>query len=70
MGIFIEIRINPKTCQVASGCNLCERLCPVSAFRVQNGQVMTLFDNEDECILCDLCVNQCPGQAIRVIKQY
>lgn len=70
MGTFIEVRINPKTCQVASGCDLCVRLCPVAAFRAENGRITLIYDNEDECTLCDLCVSQCPGKAIRVIKLY
>jgi NAD-dependent dihydropyrimidine dehydrogenase PreA subunit len=70
MGMFIELRIDPVACQVASGCDLCARLCPVEAFRVEGGWVTPVYDNEDECTLCNLCVEQCPGRAIEVIKLY
>ena len=70
MGMFIELRIDPITCQAASGCALCARLCPVEAFQVEGGQVTPVYDNEDECTLCSLCVDQCPGHAIAVIKLY
>jgi NAD-dependent dihydropyrimidine dehydrogenase PreA subunit len=70
VGIFIQLRIDPDICQVADGCDLCVRLCPVAAFRIKDAQVEPIFDNEDECTLCDLCVSQCPGSAIEIIKQY
>ena len=70
MGTFIQIRIDPQTCQAAAGCDLCVRLCPVGAFRAENGRVTLVYDNEDECTLCDLCVEQCPAQAIEVVKLY
>ncbi len=70
MGMFIELRIDHTTCQVASGCDLCARLCPVEAFRVEGGQVTLIYDNEDECTLCNLCVDQCPEDAIEVVKLY
>jgi NAD-dependent dihydropyrimidine dehydrogenase PreA subunit len=68
--MFIELRIDHTTCQVASGCDLCARLCPVEAFRVEGGQVALIYDNEDECTLCNLCVDQCPENAIEVVKLY
>jgi NAD-dependent dihydropyrimidine dehydrogenase PreA subunit len=70
MGMFIELRIDPITCQVAGGCDLCARLCPVEAFRVEGAQVTLIYDNENECTLCNLCVDQCPGNAIEVVKLY
>jgi NAD-dependent dihydropyrimidine dehydrogenase PreA subunit len=42
----------------------------VEAFRVEGEQVTPVYDNEDECTLCSLCVDQCPGHAIEVIKLY
>jgi NAD-dependent dihydropyrimidine dehydrogenase PreA subunit len=68
--MFIKIRIDPTTCQVVNGCDLCARVCPVEAFQVEAGQVVPIYENEDECTLCDLCVDQCPGRSIAVIKLY
>ena len=70
MGMFIDLRIDSANCQVASGCDLCVRVCPVEAFQVEGGRVLPIYANEDECTLCNLCVDQCPGQAIEVIKLY
>lgn len=68
--MFIEIRIEPAICEAASGCDLCVRLCPAEIFQANGGQVKSVYDNEDECTLCNLCVDQCPGNCIKVIKLY
>lgn len=70
MGMFIEVRIEPSNCQAARGCDLCVRLCPVEVFRLEGGQVSPIYDNEDECTLCNLCVDQCPARAVAVVKLY
>lgn len=70
MGMFIELRIDPATCQVASPCDLCARVCPVEVFRIEGGRVVAIYANEDECTLCNLCVDQCPAHAIEVVKLY
>ena len=70
MGVFIEVRVDRETCQVAQACAQCVRVCPVAAFEIDNGQVTLVYDNEDECTLCDLCVDQCPAHAVQVVKRY
>ncbi len=70
MGMFIEVRVNLADCQAPTGCKLCTQVCPVGVFRLGSGQVNTAYDNEDECTLCDLCVDQCPGNCIVVNKLY
>lgn len=70
MGIFIEMQVHENKCQVASGCTLCTTICPVDVFVIEDHKVEKVFDNEDECTLCNLCVEQCPGQAIRLVKLY
>jgi NAD-dependent dihydropyrimidine dehydrogenase PreA subunit len=70
MGMFVEIRINPRICQAAAECDLCVRLCPAEIFLSEGNKVSAIYDNEDECTFCDLCVDQCPGHSIEVIKLY
>lgn len=70
MGIFIEVRVDRETCRVADGCDQCVRVCPVAAFEIRDGQIALVYDNEDECTLCNLCVDRCPVGAIRVVKRY
>jgi electron transport complex protein RnfB len=70
MGMFIEIRIESSKCQKAAGCDVCLRICPADVFSPKGEHVVTIFDNEDECAFCGLCVDQCPGQCIDLIKLY
>jgi NAD-dependent dihydropyrimidine dehydrogenase PreA subunit len=70
MGIFIEVRVDREACRVAEGCQQCVKVCPVSAFEVRDGQVRLIYDNEDECTLCSLCVDQCPAHAVSVVRRY
>lgn len=70
MGVFIEVRIDREACLAKQGCEICSRVCPVAAFVIGNGQLMLVHDNEDECTLCNLCVEQCPANAIEVARLY
>ena len=70
MGLFIEIRNEPNLCKAGYGCDLCVQLCPVEIFQRRGKNIVTIYDNEDECTLCNLCVDQCPEHAVEVIKQY
>ena len=71
MGMFVEIRIEQSKCKDAPGCDdLCVLLCPAEVFRSDGEQVVTRYDNEDECTFCGLCVDQCPGHCIDLIKLY
>ena len=70
MGIFIEVRVDREACQVAQGCKQCVRVCPVAAFEIDDRQVTQAHENEDECTLCNLCVDQCPGKAVQLVRLY
>jgi NAD-dependent dihydropyrimidine dehydrogenase PreA subunit len=70
MGMFIEISIDPTSCEIDTGCTLCVQLCPAEIFQSFRNRIKVNGENEDECTLCDLCVDQCPGKCIQVIKQY
>ena len=57
MSMFIKLEVNPE---VASNPDLVSKLveiCPVD-------------ENEDECTLCDLCIEAAPEGAVKVIKLY
>ena len=46
-------------------------LCPVSIFDLDGeGKARVVEENEDECVLCDLCVQAAPAGQLRVIKLY
>lgn len=47
------------------GCGLCEKNCPVSAIKMQNGKPVWV---EDECTMCLGCLHNCPKFAIQYGK--
>ncbi|MCH8994530.1 MAG: ferredoxin [Chloroflexi bacterium] len=46
-------------------------VCPVNIFEQDaDGKARVVEENEDECVLCDLCVQAAPPGKVRVIKLY
>jgi len=45
-------------------------VCPVDIFADDGGRVRVVEENQDECILCGLCLEVGPQGAVRVIKLY
>ena len=68
MALFIDVEINPKSCE--AGCRACIEVCPVDIFAMQDDQVVSLDEHEDECTLCDLCLERCPVSIITIHKLY
>lgn len=70
--IFIKLIIDGGKCISADGCLTCVRVCPVGIFKQADDKTQIVVDeaNEDECTLCDLCLEQCPVQAITLQKLY
>ena len=69
MGIFIKVEINKEKCTPEIGKKLVE-ICPVNIFSIINERVVTDSENEDECTLCELCLNICPECAVKVRRLY
>ena len=70
MGMFISLRVDGGLCADAQACARCVKVCPVDVFVLENGVLTTDEDNEDECTLCELCLRNCPNDAIRLVKLY
>lgn len=71
MGTFIEVVINGKVCKGFQECGECLKVCPVDIFKTDSGKnIQVNGAEEDECILCNLCLEKCPSGAIKVIKLY
>ena len=69
MGMFIVIEIdNSKLSQDHAG-NL-KTMCPVDIFLEQDGSLDVDQEQEDECILCELCIDLAPNGAIEIHKTY
>jgi NAD-dependent dihydropyrimidine dehydrogenase PreA subunit len=69
MGMFIRIEVDQDLC-AASGCNQCISVCPVDVFRLEKGRLVVDAENEDECTLCDLCLEGCTFHALRIVRVY
>jgi len=63
-----------RPCWPAADAALARKLvevCPVNIFALDaDGKVVIVEENEDECVLCDLCVQAAPPGKVRVIKFY
>jgi len=68
MGLFVSLLIDPVTCR--SDCSICREVCPVDIFVKDKNLIMVVKEREDECTLCNLCLEKCPTKAITLQKHY
>ena len=68
MATFIEITFDRDRISPDVGRSLVT-LCPVEIFE-WNGKLSVNPDREDECTLCELCVNAVPSGALVIHKLY
>jgi NAD-dependent dihydropyrimidine dehydrogenase PreA subunit len=69
-GTFIGVEVEDS---VASDAELATKLaeaCPVDIYAAGERGVEIVQDNLDECVLCGLCLDGSPPDAVRVIKLY
>ena len=69
--MFIRLEVDAEA---AADRELAKKLvdvCPVNIFDLDGeGKARVVEEYEDECVLCDLCVQAAPAGQIRVIKLY
>ena len=70
MSLFIRLEINPATCLGIEQCGKCIQVCPVNIFSSNGGYPQAVEAHEDECILCNLCLQNCQVDAIIIHKLY
>jgi ferredoxin len=70
MGLFVKVQIDQTKFSTKQARELCARVCPVDALKATEQALVIDGDNEDECILCDLCVQQAPAGAVKVVRTY
>ncbi|MBU4566185.1 MAG: 4Fe-4S dicluster domain-containing protein [Proteobacteria bacterium] len=70
MGLFIAVEISEDRCVGIDDCGECVKVCPVRIFEGEHGIPSIVQGNEDECILCDQCLEGCAKDAISISKKY
>ena len=69
MGIFIHIRLEADAFGLALGRSVVSA-CPVDIFEVRDGRLAARSEMEDECTLCELCLDLAPAGALTIHKLY
>ncbi len=68
-GIFIRVKVSEARCVGIAACGRCLPACPVNIFVPRGDRIGV--QEEDECTLCDLCLQACrPYEAIRIVRLY
>ena len=71
MPMFVHLEIDPDAAADAELAKKLIEVCPVNIFALDAaGKATIVEENEDECVLCDLCVEAAPPGKVRVIKLY
>jgi NAD-dependent dihydropyrimidine dehydrogenase PreA subunit len=70
MSEFIRIDIDFDRCLGIEQCGQCIKVCPVGIFTSNDDYPKRVEAHEDECTLCNLCLQGCGVDAIRIHKLY
>ena len=69
--MFIRVEVDPEAAADAELAKKLVEVCPVNIFDLDGeGKARVVEENEDECVLCDLCVQADPSGRVRVVKLY
>ena len=69
-GIFIAVDVDEAVAGDAELAAKLEEVCPVDIFKDAGGKVEIVGENLDECVLCRLCIEAAPPNAVTVRKLY
>lgn len=70
MSVFINLKIDNEKCAGVHECAQCINVCPVNIFKSNHNSVAIIEENEDECTLCERCLEECGPNAIDIVKLY
>jgi NAD-dependent dihydropyrimidine dehydrogenase PreA subunit len=68
--VFIEVEVDPSVAGDAELARKLEEACPVDIFAATDSGVRVVEENQDECVLCGLCLDASPGDTVTVRKLY
>jgi NAD-dependent dihydropyrimidine dehydrogenase PreA subunit len=69
-GVFIDVEVDASIRDDAELAAKLAEVCPVDIFTVDEGRVETVAENLDECVLCELCLDEAPDGALAIKKLY
>jgi NAD-dependent dihydropyrimidine dehydrogenase PreA subunit len=70
-GLFIGIEVDDAAARDAQLAARLAEVCPVDIYaQAEDGGVEIVERNVDECVLCGLCLEASPPDAVRVLKLY
>lgn len=68
--VFIRVDVSTEHSADPELAKRLEEACPVDIFKATPGGVTVVTENEDECVLCGLCLDASPPGAVTVNKLY
>ena len=69
--MFIRVEVDPEAAADRELAKKLAEVCPVNIFDIDaEGKAVVVAENEDECVLCDLCVQAAPPGLVRIVKLY
>lgn len=69
--LFIRVEIDPQAAKDRDLAKKLVEVCPVNIFATDaEGSAVIVAENEDECVLCELCIQAAPPGAVTVTKLY
>jgi NAD-dependent dihydropyrimidine dehydrogenase PreA subunit len=69
-GIFIDVEVSDEIRDDPEVAAKLEEVCPVDIYADDDGEVVVVRENLDECVLCNLCVEAAPPGGVVVKKLY
>ena len=69
-GVFFVVAVDEPAASDGELAKNLEEVCPVDIFKAAESGVEVVAENQDECVLCRLCVEAAPAGAVHVKKLY
>ena len=69
-GVFVEVEVDDSAAADVELAKKLEEACPVDIFEASEDGVSVVAENQDECVLCRLCLDAAPDGAVTVRKLY
>ncbi len=68
--VFIDIEFDEPAASDRELAKKLEEVCTVGIFKAGDSGTEIVKGQLDECVLCYLCTDACPGHSMRIVKKY